>query len=633
MFKLDLSKFKKISSDEHSTALRHPEGHTITIEHKALNPSVKKQLHALPMAVTNKEEHPKKIGLANGTPDVQPVQQDPTKGSAEYSGLENNSNQDKRAKAASSMSNNFAQGGQIGDVIGKENYQKRSKKDVPHFAEGTPDVQPVDDSIGMSAAAPAQPPAPAPDSYNPQVDPTETADDRAAKAAAAGPARYIGNAMRQAVMDTVQTAKSIGAPIASAKDEFMKGLSGIDPDAQQQAPQQQRAPASDQPPPPQDQPPEDQDPYGIEAQNKTMMGGFNQQEAGNTAEAKATGQLGANQAQIYHQNAQNQQDLMDTYADHVAGLTQEYNDFRDDIKNSQIDPKHYMNNMSTFDTIRTGIGIILGGAGGGENQVLKMVQGRIEQDIDAQKANLGKKESLLSANMRQFGNLRDATDMTRLMMNGAAANEINEQASKSASPLAAAKAQQLNGLIEQQKGPIIGQMAMRKTLMSQLAQKNGNSQQDPSQRIRLLAMTGIIPPAKEAEYQTQLKQAQDAQSLKDNTLAAYDKIAQLQTLSSRAGSPVQSSQQIAGLQGAALDKLTKDTSGRVTPETVKLIGSSFPGLTSNAQTVAVNRRVIQGLLTNGMHYPMLRSVGINQFDAPNMNVLKSAEKPPIRRGQ
>jgi len=49
---------------------------------------------------------------------------------------------------------------------------------------------------------------------------------------------------------------------------------------------------------------------------------------------------------------------------------------------------------------------------------------QIDRDIDAQKATLGRKESLLSANMRQFGNLHDATQMTKVMQTDIVSNQL-----------------------------------------------------------------------------------------------------------------------------------------------------------------------------------------------------------------
>lgn len=45
---LDLRKFKKVSSDQHTTTLQHPDGHKISIAHRGLKGELKKQLDALP---------------------------------------------------------------------------------------------------------------------------------------------------------------------------------------------------------------------------------------------------------------------------------------------------------------------------------------------------------------------------------------------------------------------------------------------------------------------------------------------------------------------------------------------------------------------------------------------------------
>src|SRR4051812_38458208 len=49
MFKLDFKNFKKVGSDQVSTTLQHPDGHTIKIAHVSVHPKVREQLAALPM--------------------------------------------------------------------------------------------------------------------------------------------------------------------------------------------------------------------------------------------------------------------------------------------------------------------------------------------------------------------------------------------------------------------------------------------------------------------------------------------------------------------------------------------------------------------------------------------------------
>lgn len=46
---LDLSKFKKIESDDRCTVLAHPSGHKIKVAHKGISPEIKKQIENLPL--------------------------------------------------------------------------------------------------------------------------------------------------------------------------------------------------------------------------------------------------------------------------------------------------------------------------------------------------------------------------------------------------------------------------------------------------------------------------------------------------------------------------------------------------------------------------------------------------------
>jgi hypothetical protein len=81
-FYLDAAKFKKVKADEHSSTLRHSDGHEIRIAHKGLSPKMHEALKALPL------EHLAAGGLAGDTlmagddsahadtaPDQQPAQQ------------------------------------------------------------------------------------------------------------------------------------------------------------------------------------------------------------------------------------------------------------------------------------------------------------------------------------------------------------------------------------------------------------------------------------------------------------------------------------------------------------------------------------------------------------------------------
>lgn len=63
---LDLRKFSKLKSDAKTTTLKHPDGHMITLAHKALSPANQKELHSLPFADGGE------IPGGNGSPSIDP---------------------------------------------------------------------------------------------------------------------------------------------------------------------------------------------------------------------------------------------------------------------------------------------------------------------------------------------------------------------------------------------------------------------------------------------------------------------------------------------------------------------------------------------------------------------------------
>lgn len=283
------------------------------------------------------------------------------------------------------------------------------------------------------------------------------------------------------------------APASTAQTGL--GLRSVDQLAMSEAPKPQ-------------QPQQPQDPYGVQAYGDAYMRGLNEQKAGLSQEAKATAELGKQQAAMLQAQVERQQQAQIQYQTHFDELDKERKAFQNDINNSHIDPNRYLGSRSTPTKILNAIGLILGGMGAGvlhqENPAMKFINDQITRDIDAQRMEIGKKENLLGANMKQFGNLRDATDMTRLMSMDMVSNQMKMAAAKAQDPMAKARLLQEVGKLDQAAAPILSQMAMRKTLVQGL--KSGNMQPEK--------MIGMIVPAKDQtkarEELTMVKSYQNA---------------------------------------------------------------------------------------------------------------------------
>ena len=183
----------------------------------------------------------------------------------------------------------------------------------------------------------------------------------------------------------------------------------------------------------------------------------------------------------------------------AAGLQNNLRDFQDhqqsfmnDIQTDQIDPKHYMESMSTPQKVTTAIGLLLGGIGMGlgqkSNPAQDWLNAQISRDIEAQKSKLESDKTLLGANHQLFGDQILAEAQTRVNMNDLYDHQIQLAAAKLGTPQAKANADAQHSQFALQNAQLMNQMALRKTVMD-AAQNNGGRGLDPID----LEHAGMIP--------------------------------------------------------------------------------------------------------------------------------------------
>lgn len=424
-----------------------------------------------------------------------------------------------------------------------------------------------------------------------------------------GLAHHVGQAVRTGIADALGAFKTAGSAVAAPVQSFAQGLAGVDPNAPQPQPEAAAAPQAPQQPPsapgaqPQ-QPP--QDLYGTEAYSKIYEKGLGEQEAGIRQQAQGEAQLGHLQSQALEQQMQTERELSSSFQSHYHELQSERDAFVHDLQNQHIDANHYLGSMDTGGKIATALGLIMGGLGSGltgqPSAALTFLNNQIDRDINAQRANLGKSETLLNANMRQFGNMRDATEMTRVMMLDVAKNQLAQAAAKTTDKMAQARARQEIGHLEQQAAPIMSQIAMRKSILGGMQ----NGKVDPSQVIRM-----VVPAERQSEAYKELKEAEALGKGRDNVIKAIDKVSQLNTVGNRMMSPIQSGRQIKAIVQPIIAELSKATAGRFTEQDSKMLESLFPEAGDTNESVSVKRAAAIKLLNEKMNFPLLDSYGIH----------------------
>lgn len=272
-------------------------------------------------------------------------------------------------------------------------------------------------------------------------------------------------------------ASAVAEGIRSAKLKQARQSLGLDsPEAQDapvsaeqtatgQAPQQQQSSMSDPA----------MDPSGGIAK------GFNTQMQGINNEAQAKGDLGKAQAAVINQQLVDQNTAKATFQQHYNELDQERKAHIADIQNGYIDPDKYWkgdaNGNGSHSKIAAGIGMILAGFNptSNPNAAVNFLKYQMDQNMEAQKQNLGAKQNLLTANLHQFGNLKDATEMTRLMQNDILSHSLTAAAATAQTPMAKAQAMQAVGQLQRESAMAQQQFAMRRAMMNLANDPNGQS--------------------------------------------------------------------------------------------------------------------------------------------------------------
>lgn len=473
MGKLDLSKFKKVRSSEKHTVLRHPEGHEITIFHKALSKPVKAELDKLEMAE----------GGTAGNPKLQQAYKKPDKEQA----LEAKQRQEQMPA-------------------------------VQHFAKGGPVTDP--DTVNAIRTSVGGKPTPSPtppdnSTVEPKYDSNEDPKRKDVRAsygyANGGPVDMSHAHLSEAVKHLAQkfaggsmddngdpapveqqfnmtAPENLSVPLvakASAPMESGGGMNPTDP----AVPESPISPA-----------PTgtlyEQSQKNTEAANKAEMGAAQNTQAAQQQEAN-----------IYGKQAQSMADLGTKYEQSMDDMHSKFNSVASQVEKGHIDPNHWWSSKSTGSQVLTAIGMMFGGAvggiGGHPEMASNAINAAIDRDIDAQKADLNNKHTLLGKYMDMYRSLPEAEAATRLTMNAAVEGKIKATAAKLGSQNAVLAAQQAiagrrMGLTKDAQTLTQGQLMMDSMKGMNQPQHGGNEEDALKANIdRTRQMAAFNPALKE----------------------------------------------------------------------------------------------------------------------------------------
>lgn len=149
--------------------------------------------------------------------------------------------------------------------------------------------------------------------------------------------------------------------------------------------------------------------------------GMKEMESGIRGQAASANQLAKDQQAAIVQHQKEMDAFKVDHANAVAKLDLEQSHYQQQLAEGKINPNRYFENMSTGKRVATAISLILGGIGAGltkgPNVAMQVMNKAVDDDIAAQKADIGKNQNLLSFNLQKYHRLDMAEAATRLQYN------------------------------------------------------------------------------------------------------------------------------------------------------------------------------------------------------------------------
>ncbi len=422
---LDLRKFKKIKVENDHTLMRHPSGHEIKISHNLISKDLKKQLDKIQTfsdGGTVKEE-------SEATKQERQKVADSFKKSTQEGPI------DKIKHAFG-----YAEGGVI---EGEEQPVMASKLESQYIPEEYKAQQ-------MSTPQPQS---------DPRADLAFAIKNLSAQYATPAPQPMATPTPQGA--PTPAPAPTPG-PIEVGPQQPMQQAPELQPQVSMQ---------------PQPGPQQSQSGNWV-GQAQQAVGQQNQAEsqmAQNTQQA-----MGA-KADILGQQVNQLQELRSHYEDMGNQLHNKFETLSAEVAQGKVDPGRWWDQKSTGSKVFTAIGMLFAGAGGGiaghPEMVGNVINKAIDRDIEAQKADLSNKNTVLGKYLEMYKDLPQAEAAARLTMGAAVEGMINQQAAKLGGENAVLLAQQVNAQRRQALLPTLEGLAKGQVMANMYQGMSGPQQQ------------------------------------------------------------------------------------------------------------------------------------------------------------
>lgn len=366
-----------------------------------------------------------------------------------------------------------------------------------------------------------------------------------------------------------------------------------------------------------------------------ILGRATEQEIGALQEQRLGAELGAKAQAAGAREAANRlateniafQNKLEDYESTRNYLMDERNKLNEAIQNGHIDPAQWLNSQSTGNRIVNAISLIISGMGAGlthtPNLAAQLIEKQIDQNIMAQKAELGKKENLLSHNLQMLGDNRAATDMLRLQHNDIVSNYLKQAALTTQNLQAAAQLHTIAGQFDAQSAQLQQKMAMQGMLfagpqLGETPQAGQLRKESPAPYVQL-----FVPEKLQEQANKELGKLQEVVSLKKGVRDSFNDLAS-QVLGG-AFSPADRQSAINAFAG----QVARASAGRYNEDEAKnQLEALLPNRLESAETTEKKRARADKFFDTLVQIPTLEGsrIPVNQFEGTNLKAASFANK-------
>lgn len=351
---------------------------------------------------------------------------------------------------------------------------------------------------------------------------------------------------------------------------------------------------------------------------KQIQGGINQ-----NAQLQAQGM--AENAKNIQAHLDEQKQRAADYEKERAGIQQQNTELFNQVRDAKIDPNRLWSNTSTGGKISASLGLIFGGLGAGmshqPNLAAQFLEKTIDQDIEAQKADQSNKMNLYKLGLEKYKDAQSAHQFATLQASNILAGQIQQTAQKIGSPQALALAQQAIGELHMKYDPMRNELALKQVALN-YGQQGQPGQQASVQKagvntgkFNAFMNAGLYDEdTKKAlmKEQSDYIKAKNYSDLADDLFNTQTKNANYTNrgVLSHLPSMRDSTKEYDAKTNSFLDKITKDLTGRVTPQSMENLKTSMPVAGDSPAVTAAKRQSIKDIIKTGYEFPTLINKGL-----------------------